>query len=99
MPVTKSATQALRVDRKRTSNNKPTVRKMKTAVKLARMEPSASSLRDAYSAIDRAKKHGIIKPNAASRLKSRLVSRSKKKLDKSPFVKAKKTKISPKKTK
>lgn len=73
MPVTKSAKKKLRVDRRRRAVNLPVISRMKTAIKKARINPSLEAVRQAYSAIDKAKKKKIIKANKAARLKSRLM--------------------------
>ncbi len=79
MPITKSATKKLRVDRRRRLVNLPIISRLKTAVKKAKAQPSDKTIAKAYSAIDIAKKKKIIKANRAARLKSRLVKSLKKK--------------------
>ena len=49
MPITKSAKDALRKDRKRTKINRPVRDAYKQAVKLMRKEPTAENLKKAYS--------------------------------------------------
>ncbi len=89
MPVTKSATKKLRVDRRRRKVNLPIISRLKSSLKKARLAPSKTTIAAAYSAIDIAKKKKIIKPNKAARLKSRLIKLSKKKVKESPFTKEK----------
>ena len=72
MPVTVSAKKALRRDRRRTIVNKKIRIKIKEAVKAARKKPTPKTLKEAYSALDRAAKKKVIHKNKASRLKSRL---------------------------
>lgn len=64
MPITKSAKKALRVSAKKASRNRYHKDQLKDALKKA----DASS----FSIIDKAAKWGIIHPNKAARLKSRL---------------------------
>jgi len=72
MPITKSAKDALRKDRKRTKINRPVRDAYKQAVKLMRKEPTAENLKKAYSQLDKAVKGKIIHKIKANRLKSRL---------------------------
>lgn len=72
MPITKSATKALRQDRKRASLNKPVRSHIKTASDAFKAKPSTGLLSEAFSAIDRAAKTNIIHKNKAARLKSKL---------------------------
>ena len=72
MPVTPSAEKALRRDKRKTKINKPVRTKVLSAVKKVIKSPSADSLKEAYSAVDRAAKRGVIHKNKASRIKSRL---------------------------
>ena len=89
MPVTKSATKKLRVDRRRRQVNLPLISRFKNALKRAQANPSKEAVIKAYSAIDKAKKKKIIKPNKAARLKARLIRRLKGKIKTSPFQKDK----------
>lgn len=70
MPVTKSATIALRKDRYRTVINSRVRSKLKTATKQCTQNPSPQNLAALYSAADRASKKNIIHPNKASRIKA-----------------------------
>lgn len=73
MPVTKSAEKALRRDRRRKVVNLRIKRKIKAALKSARLQPTRKNLSAAYSALDRAAKKHVIHKNKAARLKSRLM--------------------------
>lgn len=68
MPITKSAKKALRVAKHKTSINRHRKEVLKAAVKNAEGE----GFDTAVSLIDKAAKWGIIHPNKAARLKSRL---------------------------
>lgn len=68
MPITKSAKKALRVAKRKTSTN----RHRKEVVKAAIKNAGGEGFNSAVSLIDKAAKWGIIHPNKAARLKSRL---------------------------
>ncbi len=79
MPITKSAKKALRgserkkvfnLRRKKTMND--AVKKLKTLVSGKKTDEASKTLSEAYKAIDKAAKRGVIKKNTASRKKSRL---------------------------
>jgi len=79
MPITKGAKKAHRASLKKKVFNDRRKRTMKDAVKkikglVAQKDKSGanSSLPEAYKAIDKAEKRGIIKKNTAARKKSRL---------------------------
>lgn len=79
MPITQSAKKALRQSERRQERNLKIKKAMKLAVKELRRlvkakhsEGAASLLSKAYKSLDKAAKAGVIKKNAASRLKSRL---------------------------
>lgn len=72
MPVTKSVKKALRSSKRKAAINKPIRTFFKTKVKIAREKPSAGSLSQAYSALDKAAKKKIIHQKKANRLKKRL---------------------------
>ncbi len=78
MPISASAKKSLRVsDRKRVINDarRKTMREtVKSVVKLAGEDKAAAKkkLAEAYKALDKAVKRGVIKKNTASRKKSRL---------------------------
>ncbi len=80
MPITKSAKKALRGSaKKRVFNNarkkamKDTVKVIKKSLIVKDVETAESKIAEAYQAIDKAVKRGIIKKNTGSRKKSRLV--------------------------
>lgn len=79
MPITKSAKKALRVSTRQKKVNDQSKKRMKdemkTIEKLARAKDvsgAKKSLAEAYSAIDKAAKRGVIKKNTAARKKSKL---------------------------
>ena len=79
MPITKSAKKALRGSAKKAVFNLRRKRAMKDAVKSItksvsskNKDEAASKLSEAYKAIDKAAKRGVIKKNTAARKKSRL---------------------------
>ncbi|MBI4136377.1 MAG: 30S ribosomal protein S20 [Candidatus Vogelbacteria bacterium] len=79
MPITSSAKKALRVSRRRRVFNLRRLTAMRTAIKKIRKMIAAGPagegakfLPAVYQAIDKAKKRGVIKANAAARYKSRL---------------------------
>ncbi|PIS09310.1 30S ribosomal protein S20 [Candidatus Beckwithbacteria bacterium CG10_big_fil_rev_8_21_14_0_10_34_10] len=72
MPITKSATKALKRDKRRTEVNKVNRTKYRSAIKEMRQKPSLTALKRVYSYLDRAVKKNLIHKNKASRLKSRL---------------------------
>jgi small subunit ribosomal protein S20 len=78
MPISASAKKSLRVaDRKRVVNDarRKTMREtIKSVSKIAQSDKAAAKkkLSEAYKAIDKAVKRGVIKKNTASRRKARL---------------------------
>ena len=72
MPVTTSASDALRKDRRRTLTNLRRKRTAKKEVDDFKAKPAAKSLNTAVSQIDRLVKHHLIHANKAARLKSAL---------------------------
>lgn len=81
MAVTKGAEKAHRASLKKRVFNLRRTRTMKGAIKeveelvgKGEVKDAEAKLPEAYKAIDKAAKRGIIKPNNASRKKSRLVS-------------------------
>ncbi len=72
MPVTTSAKQALRKDRRRTVVNLRRKRAAKQAADAQKRTPSPKNLQKAYSLVDKLAKHHLIHPNKAARLKSKL---------------------------
>jgi len=79
MPITKSAQKALRQSRRRRTFNlrrltkmRRLVKQIKDLIKEGKKAEALKSLPQAYQAIDKAAKRGVIKKNTASRKKSRL---------------------------
>jgi small subunit ribosomal protein S20 len=72
MPIIKSAIKKMRKDRTRTALNSKREEAMKKVLKNARRNPSTNTLKEAFSALDKAAKVNLIHPNKANRLKSRL---------------------------
>lgn len=74
MPITKSAKKALRVSLEKKAINDRVTKNLKEKMKLAERGSGdkAKLMSDAYSAIDKASKSGIIKKNTASRRKARI---------------------------
>lgn len=72
MPITKSARQALKKDRKRNKLNKPILTLSKSRLLQARKNPNSKTISQAFSALDKAAKKKVIKKGKANRLKSRL---------------------------
>jgi ribosomal protein S20 len=79
MPLTKSAIKKARVDKKRTLGNLSAKGRLRTTIKAARENPSLDTLKELYSAMDKAVKHHLVAKGHASRLKSRISKLSKKK--------------------
>lgn len=81
MPIKKSAKKALRTGSRRRVANLRRSRAMNEAIKSYRSlaaagkkSEAATALSSAYQAIDKAAQRGVIKPNTASRKKSRLTA-------------------------
>ncbi len=79
MPIIKSAKKALRQNAKRRAKNKTAKQNLKSILKATRGMATAKKTAEAqknlvlaYKSLDKAAKTGLIKPNAASRKKSRL---------------------------
>jgi len=87
MPVTTTAKRALRSSKNKELVNKLIVRKLESAVRLAKKGKTAEKILTAVSLTDRAAKKRVIHANKAARIKSQLS----KLLPKSP-KKASKTK-------
>ena len=98
MPVIKSAKKKLRQDKKRTARNKQLKNLLKAGIKTAQRKPTDENLRKAFKVIDKAAKAKIIHPNKAARIKSRLVKKTPKKIQKETKVKKTSTKKTVKKT-
>ena len=83
MPRTKSAKKQLRQSRRHTAHNRTQRSQLRTALKKARAGGSgadtAKAQADAVRLLDRAGRKKLIHPNAAARLKSRLVKAAKRK--------------------
>jgi small subunit ribosomal protein S20 len=75
MPITHSATKAMRKDVKRAKTNRSTRLKLKKSLDSAKDKLTTGSLSSAYSAIDRAAKKHLIHKNKAARLKSQLAKK------------------------
>lgn len=82
MPNTKTATKELRKNVRRRARNLKTMRQAKNSLKAVRKllegkqpQEAEAKLPEAYKALDKAAKKGVMKPNAASRAKSRLTRR------------------------
>lgn len=90
MPITKSAKKALRQNKRRRQRNlrrldvlRDTIKKIKKLVAENKKEEAIKLLPQAYKAIDKAAKTGVIKKNNAARKKSRitkLISRDRSKI-------------------
>lgn len=72
MPIIKSAKKRLRQDKKRATRNQQVAEQIKKLLKTMRRSPSAKSLQQLTSSLDKAAKTHLIHPNKAARLKSRL---------------------------
>lgn len=79
MPITKSAKKALRqskrkkvVNSKRAKEMKEVIKKVKQLKTKGEVKDASKMLSEAYQAIDKAAKRGVIKKGAADRKKSRL---------------------------
>ena len=78
MPIIKSSIKDVRRTKRRTERNSAEKNRIRTALKAVRAaktaEEAAKSLREAMHVLDKAKTHGILKANTASRHISRLSS-------------------------
>ena len=79
MPITGSAKKAIRVSKRkkvvndrRIKNMKEAVRNIEKAVKAGKKDDAAKMLSQAFQAVDKAAKRGVIKKNTAGRKKARL---------------------------
>jgi small subunit ribosomal protein S20 len=75
VPRIRSAKKRLRQSIARTKANRAQRSIIKTAVKKARQETTAETVREAASALDRGARKRLIHPNAAARRKSRLAKK------------------------
>jgi len=85
MAITSSAKRAIRVAKRKRVFNLRRLDTMRSAVQSFRKKVSGGKLKEAeqslaalYKALDKAAKRGVIKKNAASRMKSRMVALLKK---------------------
>jgi ribosomal protein S20 len=78
MPITKSASKKMRVDKRRTAQNMTAKGRLKTTIKEVRGNPSVGTLKTLYSAMDHAVKHHLVTKGHAARLKSRISKLGKK---------------------
>ena len=72
MPLTVGAIRKQRADKRKAGFNSKTRRSASKSLSLARKKPSTQSFSAAFSALDRSAKKGVMHPNKAARLKSRL---------------------------
>lgn len=81
MPNKKSAEKALRQAKKRTIRNLKVKRDLKQLLKVTlthlekKEQEATNKVKEAYQALDKAAKKGILKKNTASRKKSRLMKK------------------------
>jgi small subunit ribosomal protein S20 len=75
MPVTQSASRALRKDRKRTVINAKLRSRVRSTIKNFSENPSGEQLNQVYSIIDRAVKKNLFHANKAARMKSKLAAK------------------------
>lgn len=81
MPITKSAKKALRQTRRRTIRNlkrknayRDTLKRIEKLIAAKKIADAEKLVAQAYQALDKAAKTGVLKPNAAARRKSRLMA-------------------------
>lgn len=72
MPIGKSAKKSLRKAKSNYSRNQALKKNLKASLKTAKNKPSPESSRAAISAVDKAKKNGVLHKNKVARLKSLL---------------------------
>jgi len=72
MPILKNAKKALRVSKRKAEMNQPIKSQVKTVMDSVKKKPSAQTLSNAFSAIDRAVKRNIFHKKKAARLKSQM---------------------------
>lgn len=70
MPVLKSSQKALRVAKRRHSENELLRKKLRSALKSLKTNPSTKTLQQVFSSLDRAAKKNIFHKNKVARLKS-----------------------------
>lgn len=81
MPITKSAKKAIRQTKRRTARNlrrkaayKKALKQIQKLIAAKRLEEAASLVPQAYKALDKAAKTGVLEPNAAARRKSQVTT-------------------------
>ena len=81
MPITRSAKKALRQTRRRTVRNlhrkeayKKVLKQIRKLLEAKKIKEAEALVPQAYKALDKAAKTGVLKPNAAGRRKSRLMA-------------------------
>jgi small subunit ribosomal protein S20 len=79
MPITKGAIRKLRADKVKAIGNLKTRKAMKDALARARKKTTPATIKEAFRALDRAAKKGVVHKNKAARLKSRLAGKLKSK--------------------
>lgn len=89
MPVTKTAKRALRVSKRKKSVNDLLRSRLEIALRAAKKSPTAKSVTEAKSLIDRAAKKGLFHKNKAARLKSQISKLAKPKASKTKTAKSK----------
>jgi len=106
MPVTKTATRALRAaERKQkanvvyVANSKKAVKAVRDALKSGKADLAQTALLAAFSSLDKAVRARVLPKNTAARLKSRLTLATNKALGKPAVLKSAKTETTIKKTK
>jgi len=72
MPVTKTATRALRVSAKKKTVNDKLKDRLEITLRVAKKKPSAKTISEAFSAVDRAAKKNLMHKNKAARIKSQI---------------------------
>jgi len=72
LPTHKSAKKRLRTSKKANERNTAIKSRIKTLVKRTEASSDEASLKEAVSFLDKAARKGVIHPNKASRIKSRL---------------------------
>lgn len=77
MPIIASAKKRVRTTRKATVRNSKTKRSLRSALKVFAKSPSAKSISNVQSQLDRASKKGVVHRNKAARLKSKAAKKAK----------------------
>jgi len=72
LPTHKSAKKRLKTNEKTNVRNRAIKSRIKTLVKKTEASSDETSLREVVSSLDQAARKGVIHPNKASRIKSRL---------------------------